>query len=1617
MKKADGVEVSKPKTPNKNDIELVPIVGIGASAGGLDAFKKFFRSVPADTKLTFVLVPHLDPSKKSMLVEILSRHTTIPVTHISDNDKILPGTIFVLPPNRNVTIESGRFKLHQIEKREPINLPIDIFFQSLAKSHHEKAVAIVFSGTMRDGSSGIKAIKQDGGLVITQPPQSAEYSAMPRHAIETGAVDLILDIDDMPDAILKYVSHSYISGNLSLKNLDDVDQILAIVKAESNYDFRFYKKNTLIRRILRRMGLKSVEDMRDYVEFLKKDQTERQLLFNDLLIGVTEFFRDEDVWKSLKSDFLKQSVNNLSEDTPFRVWVPACSTGEEAYTIAILLCELFYEADKPYNAQIFATDIDEAAISKARSGVFPESLAEKLPEKLVTKYFVHEGPNYRVVRKIRDSVVFAVQNLVSDAPLSELDFISCRNLLIYLEPDTQKYIIELFSFSLKPGGYLLLGSSESIGFKHECFQMVSKRLRIFKVSETTNARARRKSSLILGKRLLHHRSSFENRHSSQKRNLEDVMRSQLLRKFAPASVIINQRSQILYFYGATEKYMNLPQNEPNFDLPSMVKEGLKNRLRSAIHKVVKDKSEIVLGGMNIDRNGQIFAVNFSVCPISENNFPEGLMLVTFSDDPSVNLGTDTSAKNTVTEEALAKQLEQELIDTKEDLQNTIEELETSNEELKASNEEMMSMNEELQSTNEELETSEEELQSLNAELASVNSQLREKVIALEEANSDIVNLINSIEVATVFLHKDSTIRRFTPTAKRLFNLIPSDIGRPICDLKSPLKDEKLAQKISQVIESLHTDSMEIESEDGKHYLRKIIPFRTEDDRIDGTVLTFVDVTNIKDKELALKASEEKYRESNQLLSAILSHTHVMTVCLDTKFNFIWVNKAYARSCKKSVDFFPGKNHFELYPNDVNRAIFQQVVDTKKPFSIEAKAFVFPDQPERGLAFLDWSLIPVKDEKGAVSSLVLTLADVTSRVLAEKAFKKETMKRNQILESISAGFFSLNDKLEFEYFNHAAEKILGKKAREVINRYIFEVFPQGKGSIFEEYYTKALATKEKLSFETFFEGIPYQNWYSVQIYPFSEGISVYFSVITEQKETELKAERQAKLLAEAQKIAQIGSWVLDLKKNEMLWSDSLYRIFGLSKEDFSGDLFQVIKNSIHPEDREAVEKKCFRPIENHTQQNLEFKIITTGGEIRTLWAEAGQMESGRNGEVSQISGTIHDITEIKKLEQERIKLEQFASRNHKLDALGTLAGGIAHNFNNFLCGIFGNIELATIEKVPKKANKYLENALGCMDAARSLTKQLITFSRGGEPEKAVGPIMPAIIDATNFSLAGSNIKLKLEEMKALWNCYFDKGMLSQVFNNLVINSRQAMPDGGEITISARNVTIANENDLDLPEGKYLEIIFSDNGPGISENDLPHIFDPFFSTKEGNQGLGLAISFSIITRHKGIITVESSPLKGTTFHIYLPADFEVPPSQVTSVKPSGKDKQIVESGKILVMDDEDVIRELLEEMLGSMGFEVSCVNDGRQAIEEVLRHRGIYKAIILDLTVPGRMGGKETCNILRNSGIKVPIFAASGYSSDPVITNPAAFGFDGSLAKPFSLSELSDKFEKLPLETRY
>jgi two-component system CheB/CheR fusion protein len=853
---------SAEQTASRRQDPPFPIVGIGASAGGLEALEQFLRGVPPDSGMAFVIIQHLDPTHQGLLPELLQRASGMTVFQVKDRMRVKPNCVYVIPPNRDMSILHG--VLHLFEPTEPrgLRLPIDFFLRSLAEDRQQYSVGVILSGMGSDGTMGLRAIKEKAGLGLAQEPASAKFDSMPRSAIDAGLADLVAPAQELPGKIINYLRHTLqiakVEGPQEEKDQSSLEKVLILLRAKTGHDFSPYKKNTVYRRIERRMGLHQIDRLATYVRYLRENSQELDLLFNELLIGVTNFFRDAAAWEFLQDEGLPALLAERRGGV-LRAWSAGCSTGEEAYSLAIMFKEALERArvTEKFQLQIFATDLDRDAIDRARQGVYTANIAADVSPERLSRFFVKEENGYRIGKEIRGAVTFATQNLIMDPPFTKLDLLVCRNLLIYLTPEVQRKLIPLFHYTLKPGGILFLGSAESLNSSGDLFAPLNLKSRLFLRRESALSMEPLSFPPTLVPALS--RVHKEIIMAKPEDNLQTLADQLLLQSFSPPAVLVNGKGDILYISGRTGKYLEPAAGKANWNIFAMAREGLRFELGSAFEKALRQKEALTATGLKVGEGSGTQWVDITVQAVEEPEALRGLVMIVFKDRRPVpgkkrpsRSGAPSGGDGRVLE------LEQELKQLHEKLQTSREEMQSSQEELKSANEELQSTNEELQSTNEELTTSREEMQSLNEELQTVNAEQQSKMDELSRTNNDMRNLLNSTEIVTVFLDSQCRIRRFTKGVEKLFKLIPGDVGRPLDDIVNHLNYPELVADVEEVLRTLVFAEKQIATADQRWFLVRIMPYRTMEDVIDGVVITFSEIT-------AAKTLESELREANARL--------------------------------------------------------------------------------------------------------------------------------------------------------------------------------------------------------------------------------------------------------------------------------------------------------------------------------------------------------------------------------------------------------------------------------------------------------------------------------------------------------------------------------------------------------------------------------------------------------------------------------------------------------------------------------------------------------------------------------------------------------------------------------
>lgn len=853
-----------------------PVVGIGASAGGIEALLRFFARMPADSGMAFVIILHLSPDHPSNAAEILQHATPMPVLQVTQRSAIEANHVYVIPSTHDLVMNDGDLELAEPRRIKGVHLAIDLFFRTLAQVHQELAVAIVMSGTGADGAAGLARIKEKGGITLVQAPDDAEHDSMPKAAIATGVVDFVLKAADMPQRLVALWANARqidipkdddISNQIMLeRNVESARQaeialhdIMSLLHGYSKNDFHHYKRATVLRRIARRLQVNALPDLPAYRDFLREHPEEAKPLLQDMLISVTNFFRDREAFKTLERDVFPRLLdNNRTQEEPVRVWVVGCASGEEAYSITMLLTEQMAQRHCNAELQVFATDIDEKAISFGRNALYPASILADVSPQRLAQFFVREQDQYRVIKPLRDKVLFAEHNVLRDPPFSRLDLICCRNLLIYLDREAQKRTLEMFRFALKPGGYLFLGTSESTDAAPSLFTVVDKKSRIFKINP--QAHTSRQLSLQVDSALYppiqRRPRDKESRRESMLPSAAELHRKYIDQMVSP-SVLLDSQHNVLHMSENVGRFLFHGGGAPSVNLLANVPSALRTELRTALFQATQSADSIQTRPVPVQRGDSQVFVQMTVRFFGETGSESGLILVMFDEVPASRI---SALPEVHPDDAIRfHQLETEISQLKAQLQETIEQTERSNEELRATNEELQAINEELRSASEELETSKEELQIINEELSTVNFELKVKVEETGKINDDLQNLIASSDIATIFIDRNLRIKRYTPQAACIFNLIASDVQRSLLDITHRLDYEALAGDVADVFKSLNVVERQVSSSDGRHYLARIRPYRTLDDRIDGAVLTFVDVTALRRAEEKLRAGEERLR--------------------------------------------------------------------------------------------------------------------------------------------------------------------------------------------------------------------------------------------------------------------------------------------------------------------------------------------------------------------------------------------------------------------------------------------------------------------------------------------------------------------------------------------------------------------------------------------------------------------------------------------------------------------------------------------------------------------------------------------------------------------------------------
>jgi two-component system CheB/CheR fusion protein len=1460
-------EAPQPVADPETGSSLRGVVGIGASAGGLKALQELFGDMPANSGLAFVVVQHLSPEHESHMAEILGRHASMKVTEAADGMRLEPDAVYTAPPGAFLTLRQGRLCTSAPAAGEGVRMPIDFFLASLAQEQAARAVCVILSGTGSDGAHGVRAVRGAGGMAMVQEPGTAEFDAMPRSAIATGLVDYVLPVKAMPQTLLAYAGRR--AGGLGdevLSREDEavLDRILELLHKQTGNDYRRYKKGTVGRRLARRMGLRQVGSLSDYLQFLAGHPDEVAQLSKDMLISVTSFFRDPEAFEVLRETVIKPIVAAATPGGSIRAWVPGCATGEEAYSLAILLKEELAERELAgCTVQVFASDIDEGALGVGRAGIYPASVAADVSPERLARFFTSKDGGWQVTKELRDVVIFSLHNLLADPPFARLDLVSCRNLLIYIEPDLQGKILALFAFTLNPSaGCLFLGKAETIGKAGDWFDLVDEKWRVFRRNSARVPACEfpvgsgRLRGLAAGRTALVHARPV---------NYGDVVRRVVIDAVSAGVVLVDAGGRVLYLDGPVGRFLDLPTGEPALNIFAMVSERLAPKLRAAVRKAVETGEASVVQGVHFKRQDGIVTANLAVRPAGERGAGHEVMAaILFEETCAPGAKADGQAGRNAPEAGdapLVAQLEAEVGTLRNELRATNEDHQASAEEFKSANEEVMAMNEELQSANEELESSREEIQSVNEELGTVNTQLSDRLRDLAAANNDLTNLINATAIATVFLTRELRIKSFTPAAARLFRFIPADGGRPIGDLSPRFEGVDLAALAGEVLQNLSPVEREVHSAvDGTWHMLRVLPYRTTDDRIEGVVLTFTEITR-------LKLSEQDARVARAYAEGIVETMRDPLMVLDSAFRVVSANRAFYDFFKTVPANTVAREVFALGDGQWDIPKLRTLLEKVLPERISLDGFLVEhDFPKIGYRAMLINARLLMRTQGEAELILLSLADVTES-------------------------------------RHAADEL---------------------------------------------------------------------------RESELR-------LHLAQDAAKAGTWEWDLRTNKHFWSEELWKLYGLEPHRCEPSQ-HVLLQTVHPDDRAKTAQAMKEAVRAGGELVAEWRVRDGDGEERWLMSRGQPLRSADN-QVVRYVGIVVDITERKwmemDLEKSREELEKKVAErtdelqvrneqllhSQKLEALGRLAGGVAHDFNNLMAVVTGYGRRVLRDSGLDAAHRSsVEQMTRAGEGAANLTRQLLAFSR----KQVISPVvldLNEVVDKMRAMLPtvlGEDIAVDFNLQPDPWPVLADPAQITQVIMNLAVNARDAMPKGGHLKLRTANVESPASGAViheDLPPGRYALLSVSDNGTGMSEEVQGHLFEPFFTTKEQGEGTGLGLSsvYGIVQQSGGHIRVDTAPGRGSAFSLYFPASGERSgatgddETAAALCAPDGPAAPVLRGSEtILLVEDESSVCQLVTTELQELGYRVLPCKTAGEAICVSETHEGPVDLLLSDVTLPGISG---------------------------------------------------------------
>ncbi|AFY58123.1 PAS domain S-box [Rivularia sp. PCC 7116] len=1644
------------------------VVGIGASAGGLQAIEEFFQNMPNDSGAAFVIVQHLSPNFKSLMKEILQRHTRMEIYRVTDGMELAPNSIYLIPADKNLILEDGSLHLVKREDQKHVkpNFPIDLFFKSLAQNYGEHAIGVVLSGTGSDGSIGLQAINEAKGIVLVQEPSTAEFDGMPLSAIA------ILNLQHLPQRNLNGINqvaspaelaeliHTYLISPVSIKQeyinsylgLDDkkLSQITDILSQYQQVDFSFYKRSTLSRRIHRRSSAQYCNKIEEYITILQKSDKEKQALFQDLSITVTSFFRDKGAWEYLSQKVIPDLIEKTQPDEELRFWVSACATGEEAYSLAIVVDEALEKSQKQLRVKIFTTDINEEALEKAAIGIYSKDIVGSISPQRLEKYFIPRQDSYQVKRKLRDMLIFAAHDLTKDVGFTRINLVTCRNMLIYLQSELQRRVLQNIHFSLKNKGILFLGDSEHLGDledefvpiirKHKIYYKrrdVTLNMPIFSV-EKPDKYTKYPSSNI----------SYKNKPTKREFMLEKVLKAFLNDKKATC-LIVDKNNQVVEIFEDLAGVLRIPIGKLSSDITQLVLPSLKLPLNTALYRIRKEKESVVYKGIKLAEENNVRTIQLKVDLYEDSKVADDLLMVNFQEqDTSVNFTPEEDFQPDSQASERINHLEYQLKQAEESFQTLVEELESIDEEHQAANEELTASNEELQSTN-------EELHSVNQELYTVNSEYQLKIHELIELNEDMNNLLRSTNIGVVFLDKQLRIRKFTPAATIAVNLIETDINRPLRHLSHNLDCVNFIEIIQEATQNEESFDLEVKLADFDRYLlMRINPYIKDNGTLDGIVLTFIDINEIKTAQNQLQETlntlqyvNNKLNQKQAEFEAIFSSLPDALIFTDKARNIRMLNPGFTNLFGYQAEELIGKSPESLYANLEDYHDHKIYIDTETIDSQTTSDQITPDsqttsdkitpleinfrRSNQDVFVSETFKTPVRDKQGNIFGFLKLIRDISYRKQAEadlrdseERFRSLYLRTPVMLHSIDKDGRILDvsnywlDKLGYQ-----REEVIGKRFIQFLT---LESRNEARG-ILPEFFRNGSCWDINYQFlpkngeviETLLSAVADKNEAGEIIRTLAVMID-----ITERKKAEAalrESEARFKNMADS---APVLIWMSDAKGKAIFLNKAWLELTGISLEQQLGDAWL---ESIHEEDLQ--QDSWYKNLSNLNKQSqpIEIQFRIRGSDGQYYWMLGKEVPRfSQQGEIIGYIGSCIDITEIRnakeqlyranyQLEKNTIQLSRAKEAAETTNqAKSSFIAHMSHELRTPLNGILG---FAQILQADDTLNREQQNKIDIIHQSGehllTLLNDILNLSKieAEQLELELKDIsfplfLEKIISIINVRAQQKNITFNYRPSSRLPAVIrADETRLRQVLLNLLGNAVKFTHDG-EVNFY---VSKLENNEVKDNSGCLIQFKIEDTGIGIPQNKTKEIFLPFHQLKNDDSlnegsGLGLSISQKIVNLMGGKIQVESTTQKGSTFY------FDLHFSEIEDIQhfkdfnlelhPIGiKGKQ----PKILVVDDNKINRAVVVSYLQQLGFEISEANNGKQALETVKNLKP--DLVLLDLVMP-IMDGFETTKALKsNPQFKdLPIIAISANAMFDAQLSSYRIGCNAFLSKPVDLKIL-------------